>query len=78
MTAQHYRELTAKRAALSIGVGSPSRRAISGPSILEAHFACPKFRVAVGIEGGVLSRGRHVRPRGFIDDCEKYNQALRH
>jgi hypothetical protein len=31
--------------------------------------------VALEVEGGVFSRGRHVRPAGFIADCEKYNAA---
>lgn len=38
-------------------------------------FAWPKLRIAVEIEGGVLSQGRHVRPQGFTNDCEKYNHA---
>ena len=38
-------------------------------------FAWPRRRVAVEVEGGVFSRGRHVRPSGFINDCEKYNAA---
>lgn len=38
-------------------------------------FAWPRERVAVEVEGGVFSRGRHVRPSGFIADCEKYNAA---
>lgn len=32
--------------------------------------------VAVEFEGGVWSSGRHIRPIGFIRDCEKYNLAL--
>lgn len=32
--------------------------------------------VAVEFEGGVWSAGRHIRPIGFIKDCEKYNLAL--
>jgi hypothetical protein len=31
--------------------------------------------VAVEIEGGVWSGGRHVRPKGFESDIEKYNAA---
>jgi len=27
----------------------------------------------VEFEGGVFARGRHTRPMGFINDCEKYN-----
>lgn len=31
--------------------------------------------VAVEIEGGIWSRGRHVRPKGYEGDVEKYNEA---
>lgn len=31
--------------------------------------------VAVELEGGVWSGGRHTRGRGFIEDCDKYNAA---
>lgn len=33
--------------------------------------------VWVEIEGGVFSRGGHVRPLGFIKDCFKYNEVTR-
>ena len=36
-------------------------------------FAFPSVKVAVEIEGGTFSRGRHVRPKGYQDDMEKYN-----
>jgi very-short-patch-repair endonuclease len=39
-------------------------------------YAWPEpYRVAVEIDGGVYSRGRHVRPGGYIRDCEKLNLA---
>lgn len=38
-------------------------------------FAWPSVSVAVECEGGVWSRGRHVRGAGFEADCEKYNAA---
>ena len=38
-------------------------------------FAWPEKKIAVECEGGVWSKGRHVRGQGFIDDCEKYNEA---
>lgn len=38
-------------------------------------FAWPQKRVALEVEGGVWSGGRHTRGSGFISDCEKYNTA---
>jgi hypothetical protein len=38
-------------------------------------FAWPDRRVALEVEGGVWSAGRHVRPQGFLKDVEKYNAA---
>lgn len=37
--------------------------------------AFPTERVAVELEGGAFSQGRHTRGRGFIADIEKYNRA---
>jgi hypothetical protein len=39
-------------------------------------FAWPDAKVAVEIEGGTHSGGRHVRGSGFQADCEKYAEAL--
>ena len=43
-------------------------------------FANPgaAWRLAVEIEGGIFSRGRHTRGAGFLRDCEKYNTAALH
>ncbi|AIL33107.1 DUF559 domain-containing protein [Basilea psittacipulmonis] len=38
-------------------------------------FAMPEKKIAVEIEGGVWTNGRHTRAKGFIADCEKYNTA---
>jgi very-short-patch-repair endonuclease len=38
-------------------------------------FANPEKMIAVEVEGGVFSQGRHTRGKGFEDDCEKYNAA---
>jgi hypothetical protein len=40
-------------------------------------FAWPKHGVAVELEGGVFTKGRHTRSMGFVRDCEKYNAAVR-
>lgn len=38
-------------------------------------FAWPDLKIAVEVEGGAFIRGRHMRPSGFIADCEKYSVA---
>ena len=38
-------------------------------------YALPAQLIAVEVEGGVWTRGRHVSPRGFLSDMEKYNTA---
>lgn len=61
-------------------------RALGGPELVceyrfhpkrrwLADYAHVESRVMIELEGGVYGRGRHVRPKGFIDDCAKYNAA---
>lgn len=38
-------------------------------------FAWPDHRIAVEVEGGSRTYGRHNRAGGFEKDCEKYNAA---
>lgn len=38
-------------------------------------FADPLNKVAVELEGGVFVGGAHTRGRGYVDNCEKYNEA---
>jgi very-short-patch-repair endonuclease len=40
--------------------------------------AYPDRKIAVELEGGVWSGGRHVRPKGFTTDCIKYNMLALH
>lgn len=35
-------------------------------------------KLALEIEGGVWTRGRHTRGKGFLGDMEKYNAAVLH
>ncbi|MBR1786661.1 MAG: hypothetical protein IJ756_05815 [Paludibacteraceae bacterium] len=38
-------------------------------------YALPKYKIALEVEGGVWTQGRHVRPQGFLGDMNKYNTA---
>lgn len=38
-------------------------------------FAWPSIKLAVEVQGGVWSGGRHVRPAGFAAECERRNHA---
>lgn len=38
-------------------------------------WALPDVKVAIEIEGGIWTGGRHVRGQGFLDDLKKYNAA---
>ena len=38
-------------------------------------FAWPKERVAVELQGGIWTQGRHTRGSGYRNDCEKLNAA---
>lgn len=41
-------------------------------------FAHPGAKVAIEIEGGQWTGGRHTRGGGYQGDCEKYNEAQIH
>ena len=38
-------------------------------------YALPKYKIALEVEGGVWTQGRHTRPQGFLGDMNKYNTA---
>lgn len=38
-------------------------------------YAWPAQKIALEVEGGVWSGGRHTSPKGFHGDMEKYNSA---
>ena len=38
-------------------------------------YALPSERVAIEVEGGVWTKGRHITPKGFLADIDKYNTA---
>ena len=58
-------------------------RAMNGPKLLQEYKFHPTRRwridwwhesgVAIELEGGIWSRGRHTSGKGFLGDMEKYN-----
>lgn len=61
-------------------------RALGGPKLTPEHrfdpvrkwrfdFAIPELLVAIEIEGGMWTNGRHTRGLGYAADCAKYNAA---
>lgn len=38
-------------------------------------YAIPEHKIALEVEGGVLTGGRHTSSVGFMKDMEKYNTA---
>lgn len=65
----------------SLGVPEPEREYVFALAELGRRwrfdFAWPDAMLAVELEGGVWSQGRHLRGAGFIADCAKYNAATR-
>lgn len=45
------------------------------PRLWRFDYAIPDFKIALEVEGGVWTQGRHTRPQGFLRDIEKYNTA---
>mgnify|MGYP000273483790 CR=1 FL=1 len=41
-------------------------------------YAWEEEKVALEVEGGVWTRGRHTRGSGFLKDVEKYNEVALH
>jgi len=39
-------------------------------------YAWPEHRIAIEVEGGAWTYGRHNRSKGFVNDMEKYNEAV--
>lgn len=62
--------------ARAVGLSLPTlEHRFAAPRRWRFDLAWPEQRVALEIEGGVWTGGRHTRPQGFLGDIEKYNAA---
>lgn len=48
---------------------------LSPPRQWRFDFAWPEEKIALEVEGGIYSGGRHVRGKGYAGDMEKYSTA---
>lgn len=64
-------------AAEIVGPGAGLRARLDAAGLADWRFdrAHLPAKVAIELEGGVFSNGRHTRGAGFAEDCRKYNAA---
>ena len=60
---------------LSVPVAEHPFGGISGKRKWKFDFAWPKAWLALEVEGGTWSKGRHTRGKGYESDCFKYSEA---
>lgn len=61
--------------AVGIDKGCVAEYRFAPPRRFRFDFAWPEEKVALEVEGGAWTGGRHVRAKGFLGDMEKYNAA---
>ncbi|MHA2903163.1 hypothetical protein ACW9FB_11820 [Ralstonia mannitolilytica] len=56
-------------------VHEPAPLLLAAPRRWKFDFANPALMVALEVEGGTWTRGRHTSGKGYAADCEKYSTA---
>ena len=64
-------------AAEMVGIGKGLRQRLSDAGLKDWRFdvAIIDHKIAIELEGGVFTRGRHSRGMGMVGDINKYNAA---
>lgn len=60
---------------VGLGPGIRARLREAGLKDWRLDFAWPEHRLAVEVQGGTWSQGKHTRGQGYEDDREKINAA---
>jgi very-short-patch-repair endonuclease len=68
-------DLFQKLCAQKLGVDVVAEHRFHPPRRWRFDYALVEERIAIEVEGGVWTRGRHTRGAGFLKDVEKYNCA---
>jgi very-short-patch-repair endonuclease len=69
-------ELLLEAQILTAGLPQPIKEYVFHPTRKwRTDFAYPDIKLAIEVEGGSWSGGRHTTGTGFEKDCEKYNEA---
>ena len=58
-----------------LGIAAEKEYRFHATRMWRFDYAFPQHRIALEVEGGVHTGGRHIRPKGFLNDMEKYNAA---
>ena len=62
--------------ARELGLTPQPEHRFAPPRRWRFDLAFPDRKLAIEIEGGAFTRGRHTRGAGFVKDMEKYNAAV--
>jgi very-short-patch-repair endonuclease len=69
------RDLFQKRVKTQLGVDLETEYRFHEKRKWRFDYALVEQRIAIEVEGGVWTGGRHTRGAGFLKDVEKYNEA---
>lgn len=72
---QSQNDMFTRVCASSIGAECVKEYRFYKPRKWRFDYAIPLYKIAIEVEGGVWTGGRHIRPQGFLGDMQKYNTA---